>query len=99
MRRAERTISALWRPVILVVGLMLIGAGGANASPLSVVKPVMACGDLLKLDLSYLKEAPTTARRSSPRARPRPIVWSPATPLPPSRSRSACRPRRGPSEW
>ena len=37
---------------------MLIGSGAANASPLSVVKPIMACGDMLKLDLSYLKEAP-----------------------------------------
>ena len=57
MRRGGRIISGLWRPIVLVL-LMLIGSGAASASPLSVVKPVMACGDLLKLDLSYVKEAP-----------------------------------------
>ena len=42
-----------------VVGMVTILAFGADASPLPIVKPVMACADLMKLDLGYLKEAPT----------------------------------------
>jgi hypothetical protein len=45
--------------IVAFVGLFSQLAFGANASPLSVVKPVMACADLTKLDLGYLKEAPS----------------------------------------
>ena len=39
--------------------LLALLACSAGAATLPVVKPVMACADLMKLDLSYLKEAPT----------------------------------------
>ena len=39
--------------------LLALSAFNAEAATLPVVKPVMACADLMKLDLSYLKEAPT----------------------------------------
>jgi hypothetical protein len=43
----------------LALCLLGLSSYGAGASLLPVVKPVMACADLLKLDFSYLKEAPT----------------------------------------
>jgi feruloyl esterase len=53
----ERLRFAL-RLFTLVATLWMLLVAGAGASSLPVVKPVTACGDLLKLDLSYLKEAP-----------------------------------------
>jgi feruloyl esterase len=44
-------LGALWA--------IVFGSEAASAGQPAVVKPVMTCGDLLKLDLIYLKEAPT----------------------------------------
>jgi hypothetical protein len=44
--------------IVALLGLLALSASGAIASPLPTVKPIMACGNLMKLDLGYLKEAP-----------------------------------------
>jgi Tannase and feruloyl esterase len=45
--------------IVALMSLLALTTFGATASPLPIVKPVMACADLMKLDLGYLKEAPT----------------------------------------
>jgi hypothetical protein len=45
--------------LVLCVCLFALSSFNASAAPLPVVKPVIACADLLKVDLSYLTEAPT----------------------------------------
>jgi hypothetical protein len=51
------------RTFALFAALSMLAPGGtlAKASSLTVVKPLIACNDLLKLDLGYLKEAPARA--------------------------------------
>ena len=58
MGRAANDPHAAFRPLIAVFWMIALGGGPAGASPLPIVKPVVACGDLLKIDLGYLKEAP-----------------------------------------
>ena len=58
-RRQDRFTSAATAGLAAFLCLLALSVSGAGAASLAVVKPVMACGDVLKLDLSYLREAPT----------------------------------------
>ena len=58
-----RTLTGLFALFATAAGLLAPMASGADAAQLPVVKPVMACADLLKLDLSYLKDAPYRRQR------------------------------------
>ena len=59
MTRLEgRFTSAAITRLAVFLCLLALSVSAAGAASLAVVKPVMACGDLLKLDLGYLKEAP-----------------------------------------
>src|SRR2546423_11215361 len=54
MRTHPWYLAALLGAVVVVVI-----PGSAHAVSLGVVKPVMGCTDLLKVDFSYLEDAPT----------------------------------------
>jgi hypothetical protein len=58
MRNPGRAIFAGWRPLLLILGIMLLGSGWASAAPLPAVKPVSSCADLAKLDFTGLDGAP-----------------------------------------
>jgi Tannase and feruloyl esterase len=58
VRGAGKAISALWRPIIFAVGLMLLGSGVGNAETLPVVKAVTGCADLAKIDFAGVEGAP-----------------------------------------
>ena len=56
--RAGRAFARAIIEFAVAACVLALSAFGAGAAPLPVVKPAMACGGVLKLDLSYLKEAP-----------------------------------------
>jgi hypothetical protein len=58
MRSIAKAILALWRPVFLILSLVLAGSGGAEAAPLPTVKPAISCADLATIDFTGLEEAP-----------------------------------------
>jgi hypothetical protein len=44
---------------VIVASLLAFGMGNGDAVTLAVVKPVARCADLLKVDFTYLVDAPT----------------------------------------
>ena len=55
----KQAFAALWRPVLLIMGLVFFGSGVAEAdTTLAAVKATLSCADLAKSDLTGLEGAP-----------------------------------------